>query len=242
MKYDGTNLEAVVEAHGRWVASSGENDEDRADFSYANLCNENLNRMNLYGADFHSAFLYGADFFQSNLQRCDFTGANLHGANLCQADLRGAIGLPFIPMSCPDTGSFIAWKRAKRRPEGKHYEDSLIVKLLIPEDAERLSLLDGECRASKAIVLEVQTLDGKKLEKTAAVSIFDRKTLYIPGETVECTRFSRDRFTHHAAGIFFFLNRQEAVEYLTWGTDENGRAVPVNGEEIKKALEEANHW
>ena len=48
------------------------------------------------------------------IESCGAKGvrADLSGANLCEADLRGAdfygaTNVPFIPMSCPDSGSFI---------------------------------------------------------------------------------------------------------------------------------------
>jgi hypothetical protein len=44
---------------------------------------------------------------QEGGERANLCGADLYGANLC-----GAENVPFIPMSCPDSGSFTAWKKA----------------------------------------------------------------------------------------------------------------------------------
>ena len=75
--------------------------------------------------------MYGnrADLSGSDLRRCDLSGSDLSGSDLRRCDLRGDVGL-FIPMACPSVGAFTAWKKCR---------DDLIVKLLIPEDARRLS-------------------------------------------------------------------------------------------------------
>ena len=59
MKYDGTNLAAILAAHRAWIYGDGGG--ERADFR---------------GANFRGADLRGAD-----LRGVDLRGANLHGAN-----------------------------------------------------------------------------------------------------------------------------------------------------------------
>lgn len=76
---------------------------------------------------------------RADLYGADLCGADLRGADLCSADLSGAENLN-IPLACPDTGSFIGWKKAS----------GLIVKLLIPSDAKRLSATGRKCRCNKA--------------------------------------------------------------------------------------------
>ena len=70
--------------------------------------------------------------------------------SLSVVSFEDAINLPFVPMSCPDTGSFVGWKKAG----GK------IIKLEIPADAKRCSAISKKCRCDKAKVLEIQNLDG----------------------------------------------------------------------------------
>ncbi len=228
MRFDGTNLEEVLAAHQRWVESGGENDEDRADFSECNLRYALLPGVNLYGAN-----LRGADLFCADLTKADLTGANLHEANLYHARLRGAEGVPFIPQHIPDEGSFIAWKRAKSVMGGTHYDNSVIVKLLIPADAKRLNLLDGQCRASKAEVLEVQALDGTPLPGAEAISIKDGETIYKAGETIVARDFDSDLYNEHCPGIYFYMDRRQAVHYLTYGSDKEGRPMPLDMQAIK---------
>lgn len=230
MKFNGENIVEVLEAHTRWLETGGENDDDRADFTGADLRSALLPGVNLYGAILRDADLYGADLFRTNLSRADLTGANLKGANLYMAHLRGAIGVPFYPQHIPDCGSFVAWKRAKTTREGTHYDHSVIVKLLIPEDAKRVGLPTGECRASKAVVLEVQALDGTPMPGATAISIKDGVTAYRAGETVEEPRFGEELYNEWVPGIYFYLERRQAVEYLTYGSDPEGTPMPFDSD------------
>ena len=129
--------------------------------------------------------------------------ADLTEADLTRAYLSGAKNVPCIPMACPDSGEFTAWKMAG----GK------IVKLLIPEDAQRSSAAGRKCRCDKAIVLAIQNLDGTGTGIDSVPSSRDKDFIYKIGETVIVPDFCKDRFQECAAGIHFFINRQEAVEY-----------------------------
>lgn len=244
MRFDGHNLEAVIEAHRRWLESGGENDEDRADFSGASLRNSIIVGYNLYGADFRGADLSFACLYSSNLTRADLTGASLFETDLQRCNLRGAIGVPFIPQHIPDTGSFVAWKRLARSRESKsnaeEYADSVIAKLLIPEDAKRLNCLDGECRASKAVVLDIQTLEGESIPNGEGWSMRDRKTRYATGETVEAPDFCEDVFQNHVAGIFFYLDRRKAVGYLCDRDLPDGSAQPIDTGKLEEDF--ADGW
>ena len=115
----------------------------------------------------------------------------------------GVKNIPFVPMACPDTGSFIAWKKASRR----------IIKLLIPEDAKRSSATSRKCRANKAIVLSIENIDGSPSEELEVKSNYDPNFTYRVGETVEVKDFDEDRFNECAPGIHFFINREDAVFY-----------------------------
>lgn len=139
--------------------------------------------------------------------------------------------IPFIPMACPDTGPFIGWKKCSitvedysddiiptqfRRYNG-HVIKRVIVKLLIPEDAKRSSGFSRKCRCDKAVVLEIQTIDGNPLDDNiAAYSIYDPSFKYVKGETVVPKEpFCEDRFEECASGIHFYINRTEAVNYIS---------------------------
>ena len=145
----------------------------------------------------------GWESMRAVLTEADLSGADLTGADLRDADLKGAQNVPFIPMACPDAGEFIAWKKAS----GK------IVKLLITDDAKRSSATGRKCRASKAKVLSIENKDGTDSGLDSVESYFDKNFIYRIGETVEVKGFCDDRFNECAAGIHFFINRQEAVDY-----------------------------
>ena len=145
-----------------------------------------------------------ANLYGANLRGADLSGADLSGADLSRADLSGAKNIPFIPYACPDFGMFIGFKKAR---------NNLIVVLEIPEDAKRLSATGRKCRCDKARVLEIQNLGGTKSDKTEAVSQYDKDFIYRVGEIVSVPDFCEDRWNECSAGIHFFINRQEAVDY-----------------------------
>ena len=179
-----------------------------ADLSGADLRSAKLSGADLYDADLSGANLSGADLYGANLRSADLYGANLYGANLLSArlygaDLRGANNIPFFPFACPETGSFIAYKKAS----------GYIVKLQIPEDAKRLSATSRKCRCDKAQVLEIQNLDGTTADLTEIRSDRDKNFIYEVGKTVSVDSFDENRWNECSTGIHFFINRQEAVEY-----------------------------
>ena len=129
--------------------------------------------------------------------------ANLRNANLSGADLFGAKNVPFIPYSCPDTGSFIGYKKANK----------MIVELEILSDAKRCSATGRKCRCDKAKVLSIQNIDGTISDVKSISSDYDEAFIYTVGEVVEEPNFCENRWNECSSGIHFFINRQEAVNY-----------------------------
>ena len=125
-------------------------------------------------------------------------------ADPSEADLSEAENVPFIPMACPDTGSFTGWKKCR---------DDRIVELEIPDDARRSSAAGRKCRCDKAIVKSIKSIDGKE-EYTEAFSDYNPGFRYEVGKEVSEPNFCEDRFKECAPGIHFFINRQEAVDYF----------------------------
>ena len=150
------------------------------------------------------ANLREANLREANLCEANLRGAYLYGANLCGANLCGADNIPFVPMTCPDAGTFVAWKKA----------NGYIVKLEIPEDARRSSATGRKCRCDKAKVIEIQELDGSPSELTEVASGYDRNFVYRVGEIAEEPKYNENRWKECAPGIHFFINRQEAVDYV----------------------------
>mgnify|MGYP001028365753 CR=1 FL=1 len=197
---EGDNIEAIVREYG-----------------FDCLCGANL-----HGADLSYACLHGADLCGANLHGADLSYANLHGANLCDADLRGAdlchadlrdanhVELSIAKTSIlPDEGDIIGWKKAITLDGAP-----IIVKLLIPADAQRSNATGRKCRASTARVLDLQDKQGNSLPPdTTAYSSFDLDFTYQKGETVHVEDFDTDRWDECATGIHFFITRIEAIEY-----------------------------
>ena len=174
-----------------------------ADLIGADLRGANLRGADLSDADLSDAYLRGADLRGANLRGADLSDAYLIGANLRGANLRGAKNIPFIPYACPDTGSFIGYKKA----------NGYIVELEILSDARRCSATGRKCRCDKAKVLSIQNMDGSVADITEVASSYNCNFVYKVGEIVEEPQFNEDRWNECSEGIHFFINRQEAVEY-----------------------------
>jgi len=179
----------------------------------SNLCKTNLYKSNLIEANMNGTNLTEANLCKANLYKADLGGADLTDADLIEANMNGvdlseAKNVPFIPLACPDTGAFVAWKKCESESK------TVIVKLLIPEDAKRSGGAGRKCRADRAIVLDIQTIDGDTLEGAIAWSIYHSYFTYKVGEIVMPNEpFCENRFDECSSGIHFFINRQEAVEY-----------------------------
>ena len=207
--YTEAELNEILRNHKHWILEDVDGwEEMRADlrgvnFQGANLQRAELQRADLYGANLCGAALRGANLCGANLCGASLCGANLRGADLRGANLCGANNIPFVPMTCPDAGTFVAWKKA----------NGCIVKLEIPADARRSSATGRKCRCDKAKVIEIQELDGSPSELTEVASGYDRNFVYRVGEIAEEPKYDENRWKECAPGIHFFINRQEAVDY-----------------------------
>lgn len=242
MKFNGTNMQEVVRQHKKWLESGAKYCSDvnavscadfgrmiiygatlnNEDLRYANFSNAKLIGVGLCGADLRHAVFRGTEFKDvwldgANLDGVYFADAsfeNVHirGTKLDDVDFSRAKNTPFIPMICPDTGSFIGWKGAL-----VGHDDPVIIKLLIPEGAKRSSGVGRKCRCDKAIVLEIQSpyeaIDlGDSIE---AYSMYDNDFKYRVGNIITPDlQFNENRWIECASGIHFFINRQEAVDYI----------------------------
>lgn len=199
-----------------------------ADLSYADLTNVDLSYTNLYGANLHkanlrcarlsgaylskinlrdaklcNADLHYADLSFARLLDTELKGANVYDTNFSHVNLTSAKNISFVPYVCPDTGSFIGYKKAGR----------MIVKLEIPEDAKRLSATSRKCRCNKAKVLGIYDYERNLLEDKEVASDRDKNFIYRVGEIVEVENFDENRWNECSTGIHFFINFEEAVRY-----------------------------
>ena len=219
-KISDMELKAIIYKHAKWAR--GEDGGERADLRGASLCDAdlrdadlcgaNLRNANLRGADLRNASLCGADLCGASLCDADLRDADLCGADLRDADLRDAKNTDktvwdaytaFYPLQCPETGSFIGYKKAADK----------IVMLEICADAKRSSATSRKCRCSKAKVLSITHLDGSDSGLTEVRSYYSKAFVYRVGETVEVPDFDDNRWNECAPGIHFFVTREEAVKY-----------------------------
>lgn len=217
---EGENIEAILKEHGFDClhgadlrhANLSHASLRYADLRSANLSYADLSLADLRYADLRYADLYGADLSLADLSYADLRSADLRHADLRYADLHDAnhVKLSIAEISIlPDEGDIIGWKKA--------YVDSttpVIVKLLIPTDAQRSNSTGRKCRASKAQVLDLQDKQGNSLPPdSTARSSYDPDFTYKKGETMHVEDFDTNRWNECAPGIHFFITRIEAVEY-----------------------------
>ena len=178
-----------------------------ADLSWANLSEADLSGANLSGANLSKAELIGTDLHNTDMQRVNLNWAELNYADLSGADLSRVQHIEsarnlFYPLTCPEKGEYTAFKKA----------DEKIVELRIPADAKRLSATRRKCRASKAVVISITTLDGDPAGNEVC-SDYDSSFVYRVGETVEVQNFDENRWNECAPGIHHYITREEAVRH-----------------------------
>ena len=166
---------------------------------YSAVCGD----TNLYGVDLRGADLREANLLRADLRKSDLREAILRNAYLSGTDLSENAKIDY-PITCPETGSFIGYKKAIY---------GYIVKLQICEDAKRSSATTKKCRCSKALVLAIENMDGSDSGLQEIESHFDPCFIYRVGEIAEVYNFDDNRWNECAPGIHFFMDRQDAVEY-----------------------------
>ena len=179
---DANKLKEILDKHLKWLRN--EEGGSRADLSGANLSGANLSGANLSGANIY--------------------WANLSGANLSRAEIELDLLNKFFPIACPESGSFVGWKKCR---------DNTVVKLEILADAKRSSAYSRKCRCSAAKVLAIENADGTPYKGNKINSQHDGEFWYTVGEIVSVDNFDEDRRNECAPGIHFFITRQEAVEW-----------------------------
>lgn len=220
---EGDTIEAILKEHGFHCLHGADlrgaylrhADLRGADLRHASLHGAYLMHADLRDADLCDADLRGADLYRADLRGADLHGADLRGADLYGADLHRAydVKLSIAKISIlPDEGDIIGWKKAWT--DNEMPPTPVIVKLLIPADAQRSNATGRKCRASTARVLDLQDKQGNSLPPDiTAYSGYDTDFTYKKGETVHVENFDTNRWNECAPGIHFFITRIEAAEY-----------------------------
>ena len=179
---DANKLKEILDKHLKWLRNE-----------------EGGSRANLSGAD-----LSGANLFEADLSRANLFEADLSWANLSRAKIELDLLNKFFPIACPESGSFVGWKKCR---------DNTVVKLEILADAKRSSAYSRKCRCSAAKVLAIENADGTPYAENKIDSQHDGGFWYTVGEIVKVDDFDDDRRNECAPGIHFFITRQEAVDW-----------------------------
>lgn len=90
------------------------------------------------------------------------------------------------PLVCPEQGAFIGYKVGLTLNEYL-FLTPCIIELSIPEDVKRSSAYGNKCRCDKAKVLNIRTLDGRKVN--IALSYYDNSFIYEVNKEVSVPDF-----------------------------------------------------
>ena len=182
-------LQEILSDHKKWL---GEDGGKRAI----------LRGVDLQGTDLQGANLRNADLWGAILRDADLRNALFRNADLRNADLRGT-KLPNFQI-CPESGSFIAWKKGR---------NNCIIKLYIPASAKRSSCLKSrKCRAEFVKVLNIFNAKGKSINKCLCWNV-NYYTVYKKGQTIYPDKYDPDIRVECTSGIHFFITKKEAKEF-----------------------------
>ena len=176
------------------------------------LTDQNLN--NLRGVDFSDSDLTDLDIGWTDLRGADLSRCKINsGTNFDGCLFNEKTKMPNYPMACPEQGAFIGWKKAFNKDVG-----SVIIELLIPEDAKRSSATGSKCRCDKAKVVSMTSLIQikKHIRKdiTEAISFANDRFIYRLGEWVQPEHpFDDCRWHECTSGIHFFMEKEDAEKY-----------------------------
>ena len=196
-------------------------DLSNMNFSHSNFINANLSNVNFCSSQLVNVLLDDCNLQNANLKNANLDRASLRRANLTYADIRGAKLYAAVlensildniifddntknfRIHCPEKGAFIAYKKGL---------NNLIVKLLIPSDARRVSSTMNCCRCDKAKVLEIKNFEGTKFFDEAWSTVAEG-FCYKLGEWVYAENFNEDRWYDSTGGIHFWMTEDEAKAY-----------------------------
>lgn len=189
-------------------------------FDEAYLGNANCSKAGFFLASFVGANVYKTIFINANLDNADFKDILMldNILYLAGASMNGAKNLPSFEfsMACPSDGAFIGWKKLTYWEDMKSewYGRKVLIKLLIPEDAQRCSATTKKCRCSKAKVLGFYDLDGNEItDIVKLINTHYTKCEYVKGEWIYPDGFEADRWKECSNGIHFFINKIDAINY-----------------------------
>lgn len=173
-------------------------------------------RCSFYDVDFtHCDFRQDCRFINCIFDACSFPGTIVETPmeTFSSSEFCECRDIPPIPMACPETGAFIGYKKGVA-VDCKGGFTSVIITLLIPEEAARSSATGRKCRCRFAKVMSIEEIgSAHNVSFDEARSMFDRDFIYRTGETVRPDNWDENRWDMCSHGIHFFMSRQEAIDY-----------------------------
>lgn len=157
-------------------------------------------------------------FIKTVFNHCNFVNCTFSINNLfALSNFYYCVGLPRIPTLSivPSSGSFIGWKIVKDIISDK----IVLCKLEIPANCSRVNPIGTrKCRASGVKSLGFYTLGGKKLKNKTVINYrFDKRTVYEIGKITKPDKpFDFDVESENSSGIYFYIDKDEAVAYAKW--------------------------
>jgi hypothetical protein len=184
-------------------------------FRETTLNNSNFDEAVASESDFYGASMRMASFFHTKLDRTNFSyadfghadllGADFYKSTLCGAAFGDTKNMPYVPTWLP-VESFIGWVKVIGEDE------SYIVKIKILNESQRVRGVGDICRCDKALVLEIQDMEGTKLD-IDEIEYHDKwgTLVFKVWEVTECEEWYPGRWNDCKAGITFFIDRHSAV-------------------------------
>ena len=181
-------------------------------FTNARLSKSILDVTKVSASNFHKAKLDSALISNVNFSSSCLDEASFHNANI-----QHVMGLP--GMICPD-GEFKGYFKALNIPRVPSWARDLrnnyvIVEVLIPDDAKRLSGTGRLCRSDKMKVLSITNLDGID----AGFEAYVGRKVYCKGAEYNAPSFDDNRWNMDGNAFHFFLTREEAENNWACGED-----------------------
>lgn len=172
------------------------------------LSNSIFDFCSIINCDFSQNKFYSCKLVNCAITHTDFTDAKIRSVKSTDSVFSKC---PSLLLKCPEEGSFIGYKKGLHSFHGNL--EFVIIKLQIPAEAKRSSATSLKCRCNKAKVLSIESIHNKE-QFTTAVSKYDNSFVYTVGETVSVNNFDENRWNECSTGIHFFINREEAENYV----------------------------
>lgn len=150
-------------------------------------------RCGLYAASFLCSELSDSVIKDSFCPAADFRGVTFAGGLTFRMNRIDCLTTG-VTKQCPDEGSFVAYTRAK---------GGALVKLEIPDDAQRMTTTTSRCMSNKATVLAITAKDGTPMERVMG-GWHDRMEFAV-GHDIRVASLGMD------TGIPFFVSRDVAL-------------------------------